>query len=185
MDNGRFFSICSAPQADYLEFAFKVYGDWTLALSQKQHGSTLLITGPYGTFTWDDSYTYAVFLAGGIGITPFLSMLRHIQEKRLQLSLTLIYGSRTPADIAFRHELETLVQSLPRSKVIHVLSDVTKTDQWDGYCGFISKQLLDEEVVWENSPIFFICGPPPFVSLCQQLLATKGIPQKRIKAELF
>ncbi len=100
----HFFSIASSPtNKKYIEFCFKIYGNWTKRLSQTPVNSTLALSGPYGKFTWEKTFQTAIFLAGGVGITPFMSMLRFIKETNQTPSITLLYGNGTEQHILYKN----------------------------------------------------------------------------------
>ena len=180
------FSIASSPLSkEYLELCIKIYGFWTQNLSQKRVGETLYISGPLGKFTWSENIKNAVFLAGGIGITPFMSMLRFILDQKLNPHITLLYGSRTRDTIAYQKELKNINKKLPNLKVIHILSHLKPEDLWTGYRGFITKEILQKEVDVISQPVFFICGPPVFVDLMKKLLKELQIEENHIRFELF
>lgn len=186
LKRAHFFSIASPPtNQTYLEFGFKIYGEWTKRLSESKVGDEILIKGPYGKFIWDASVWNTVFLAGGIGITPFMSFLRFIRVSNQKPLITLIYGNRTEGHIAYRKEVEQIIASLPSSKVVHVLSDVKEGDQWNGHRGFLTKEILEKEVNFTLNPMFFVCGPPVFVKLAKEILQSFSIPENRIEQELF
>lgn len=179
------FSIASSPLTkDYLEFCMKVYGPWTRALANIAVGSTVHVAGPFGRFVWDAAVTNAVFLAGGVGIVPFLSMLRFLKDAPKKPHITVIYGSRTDDTIVYQQEVDSLVTGT-NSNVVHVLSHQDPKSSWSGYQGFVTKELLEKEVDFAANPTFFICGPPVFVDLMRKLLASLSIPDKRVRFELF
>lgn len=181
------FSIATSPTTrDHLEFCYKVYGNWTRALSQKAVGDELKIQGPLGRFTWEDSITQAVFLAGGVGIVPMLAILRDNVMKHVGTPITLLYGNRTEKDIAYRDELAYLISKIPKSRVVNVLSDIKPDDHsWGGYRGFITKEILQKEVDFIAEPIFFLCGPPIFVQLMKDILREQNVPLEHVRQELF
>ena len=180
------FSIASSPTSkDYLELCIKVYGFWTQSLSQKKVGETLHISGPFGKFTWSENIKNAVFLAGGIGITLFMSMFSFFIAQKLNPQITLLYGSRTEDTIAYQKELENINKKLPNLKMVHILSHLKPEDTWTGYRGFFTKDILQKEIDVNSQPIFFICGPPIFVDLMKKLLKDLSIEEERIRFELF
>lgn len=182
----HFFSITSPSGLnDGLEFCFKVYGEWTRRLSQLKTGDVLGVAGPYGKFVWDGTVNNAVFLAGGMGITPFISMIRSIRQKDGNPELTLIYGNRTAGQIAYREELESLFSQGKNIRIIHVLSDEIENTGWCRYKGFITKDILINEISNLRKNTFFLSGPPIFTSLMNRLLTGLSIPPQQIRLELF
>jgi ferredoxin-NADP reductase len=180
----HYFSVVSGSQTtDHLELCFRVYGNWTKSVSQKKAGDILLVSNPTGNFTLDESVSAAVFLAGGVGIVPFMSMLRSEQSKMKKI--ILIYGSRTSETIIYKNELNELQKQLPELKIVHVLSEENADSPWQGYRGFVSGDILQKEVDLSTKVTFFLCGPPVFVSHMQTVLSVLQIPKERIKQELF
>lgn len=180
------FSIASSPHTkQYLEFCYKVYGNWTKILSGEKIGEMLQIFGPLGKFTWEDTIQHAVFLAGGVGIVPMLSILRYNLAQNITTPVTVIYGNRTEGDIAYRDELAYLISKSPDSSIVNVLSAVKDTDSWGGYRGFVTKEILEKEVDFTKNQMFFLCGPPIFVQLMKDLLKRCNVPQESTKQELF
>ena len=185
-NKAHLFSISSSPNSkDHLQFCVKTYGFWTQALSKLQIGSIFLIKGPFGKFVWDSFLKNAVFLIGGVGVSPIMSMLRFIDEKNQTPILTLVYGNRMQHSIPFKEELDVLKLKIPNFKVIHVLSDLKPEDSWNGYKGFITEEILNKEVNFEEKPIFFLCGPPIFVEKMSVLLKSFDVKEDTIKTELF
>lgn len=180
------FSIASSPTTKtHLEFCIKKYGPWTQALSLLKKNETIEITQPLGKFVWNQAATNAVFLAGGVGITPILSMLRFISDTNQKGKFLLLYGNRTENDIAYKKALETLSHTIDTFEVTHVLSESTPTDTRNGYRGFITKDILQKEIDFDSKPSFFLCGPPIFTQKMTLLLQEFSVPQEQIKQELF
>ncbi len=180
------FSVSSSPSnKNYIEICLKVYGFWTQTFSQKKVGDIIKISGPYGNFVWDNTIPNAVFLAGGIGISPMISMLRYLKEEKLNPHITLLYGSRTKDSIAYKDELDNLRIDSKNLHIIHILSHLKPEDPWPGYRGFITKEIFQKEVDFSLNPIFFICGPPIFVKLMNQILEQFKIAPQYIRQELF
>lgn len=181
------FSITSSPNtATYLEFCIRTYGDWTKKLLEGQIGDILQLSGPDGNFTWDVTHdSNAVFLAGGIGIAPIISMLRFINEGKYQGNYVLLYGNRAPETIAYKNELEQLEKSINTCKVVHIFSDLSEGHSWKGYKGFISKEIVEKEVNISLKPTFFLIGPPIFIKKMKDLLHELSIEDKKIKTEIL
>lgn len=180
------FSIASSPnEKTYLEFCIKVYGDWTKKITEIKKGSIFEISEPRGSFIWNKSIRHAVFLLGGIGISPIMSILRFLAEnKQLVESITMLYGNRTPETIAYKDELVMLSTLLPL-KIIHIFSHVIPSDSVQGHRGFITEEILKKEVNLECNPTFFVVGPPIFVEKMKGLLSDFTTPYTRIKEELL
>jgi ferredoxin-NADP reductase len=181
--DARPFSIASCPEdRSSLEFCIKVYGQWTNSFSQLVPGQKVLIAGPRGDFIWDSKINDAVFLLGGLGISPIISLLRSLTHQKFSGTLTLIYGNRTPETIAYNTLLSQLQHILPL-KIVHVFSDIPSTHPWEGYRGFITRTIVEAEVDLLAQPTFFSIGPPIFVAKMLALLKELQVAKEKIKTE--
>ncbi len=181
------FTISSSPTREHLSSTIKESGDFTHTIGQTQTGDRIAIRGPYGRF----SYTYyperkdIVMIAGGIGITPLMSMLRHMRDSQFEAQVLLIFANRTEHDIAFRTELEEMTTGeRPRVKLIHVLSQPDQN--WSGESGFVDREKLERFL--DNGyreKMFYLCGPPPMMKKVIADLTTLGVPEDRIEYEFF
>ncbi|MBI4067660.1 FAD-dependent oxidoreductase [Candidatus Gottesmanbacteria bacterium] len=180
------FSIASSPNTrNYLEFCVKIYGSWTKILGQKKTGETIELSGPYGRFTYEIDIKEAIFLAGGIGIAPIMSMLRFIQETQPNILFYLFYGNRTTQTILYKDEIENILSHFPNSQMIHILSHLKDSDPWEGYRGFITPEIIQKEAKNMTDPTYFICGPPIFVQKMKDILNTQKVNPQNIKQELI
>lgn len=181
-------TISSSPTAPgVLCSTIKESGDFTVSIGKTQPGDTVLVDGPFGRFSYvlHPNERELVFIAGGIGITPLMSMLRHIRDTHAERSVTLLYANTSEEDIAFRDELADMERaSASPLKVVHVLSH--PSDAWEGERG-----RLDEEKIkrWAGPDLapraFYVCGPPMFIRQTIQTLRKAHVPAKRIHFERF
>ncbi len=184
----RSYTISSSPsQAGYLEITPKRVKDGLV--SQFLHdeagpGLTVEATGPHGTFYFDRSaHQNIVLIAGGVGITPMISMLRHIETLRLPTIVTLLYCVRTSKDIVFEAELERLRSSPIQFNYAVVLSQ--PEDGWRGHRGRLTRELILAHVADLNASTFFLCGPQGFMDTARELLESLAVDQIRIRQESF
>ena len=128
-----------------LTFTAKPAGDFTASWAEMTPGTPVFLDGPYGAFTLKDRADKrgSVFFAGGVGITPILSMLRTLAERKDTRPCILFYGSKSREEILFREEIADFESAL-NLRVIHVLSD--PEDDWEGDTGFLTPDLLDREL---------------------------------------
>ncbi len=151
-------------------------------LNDLKVNDTVMISGPDGFFYHDrlrDSRN-VVAIAGGSGITPFLSMAYAIRDGIEDFNLTILFGSRTEESILFRSELEGIMEETEKVKVIHVLSD----DRKDGYeHGFSSADLIRKYAPEDYS--LFICGPEGLYRFMDQEVPKLGLPKRRIRREIL
>jgi ferredoxin-NADP reductase len=177
------FTIASSPTAESLSISVKSVGDFTSTIGETKITDMAYIDMPFGVFSF---LTYnaldMVFIAGGIGITPFMSMLRYIYDKKLKKNVILLWGNKTEQDIAFRKELENMASEMPTLKVVHVLS---RQEGWTGEKGNIDAEVLKRYVVNFQDKQFFICGPPPLMRAVKRTLRELGVPKNRIHSERF
>ena len=165
----------------------KESGDFTASIGKTKPGDMALVDGPFGRF----SYTLhpdereLVFIAGGIGITPLMSMLRHLRDTRAERSVTLLYANSSEADIVFHDELADMERGGAISlKVVHVLSK--PSDAWQGERG-----RLDEDKIKRMSGpeltgcAFYVCAPPELMNLTIRTLRKAHVPAARIHFERF
>jgi predicted ferric reductase len=177
------FTISSSPTREKLSISVKSVGDFTATIGETKTTDMAYIDMPYGVFSFlnfdaDD----LVLIAGGIGITPFMSMLRYIHDKKLNKNVILLWGNKTEQDIAFRNELDTMVYEMPFLKVVHVLS---RQEDFSGERGTIDAGVLQRHVGNFQASQFFICGPPPMMRAVERTLTDLGTPKNRIHYERF
>src|SRR5215470_14121301 len=176
--NTRSFSIASAPfEADLLvasrmrDTAFKrVFR--TLGLK-----SEVRISGPFGSFTLHTNASRpAVFLVGGIGVTPFRSMILQAANDKLAHKLYLFYSNRRPEDAAFLDDLQQAEKQNPNYKFIGTMTDIRKSKRsWQGATGYITDEMLRNWIRDLNGPIYYTAGPPSMVASMRQMLSSSGI----------
>ena len=145
-------------------------------------GSPVDIEGPYGDLTLDGDTRPAVFLAGGIGITPFRSMIVDAAARGLSRDLTLFYSNRSADDAAFLSELEQLAQQNPRFRLV---ATMTEAPDWQGEQGFITRDMIERHAGDIARPIFYIAGPPAMVAAMERLLREAGVSVENTRAEEF
>jgi ferredoxin-NADP reductase len=184
----RTFSIASAPFEADLMFATRMRDTaFKRVLKAMPLGTELKLGGPFGSFTLhSDSSRPGIFLAGGIGITPFRSMILHASSSRLPHPLQLFYSNRRPEDAAFLQEIEGIEKENTRFKFIGTMTQMEKSKRkWEGKTGFIDKQMLSQCVNDLKGSIFYVAGPPEMVSSIGHVLADLGIREDEIRSEEF
>lgn len=124
-----------------------------------------------------------VFIAGGCGITPFVSMLRNISEKALPLKVSLIYGCLTEKDIIFREELEDIQNRRSNINIKFILSE--PESGWNGECGFITRDKILNEIGSINNKYFYVVGNRPMYEFIKAELRALGVPEHKMYYEAF
>lgn len=179
------FSMTSAAGEVQLAFTIKALGDFTESLYDLPEGRRAWLEGPYGVFTWIPGFSPrgAIFVAGGVGITPFLSMLRTARAERAADPLWLFYASKRWDEVIAREELEALAEALPLT-LVHVIEE--PPDGWDGESGRIDAELLERHLPADVSGMrAYVCGPEPLANAVEPVLLARGIPAKDLYSERF
>ena len=182
------FTISSSPtQNGFVSSTIKESGDFTATIGRTSPGDKAVIQAPFGRFSYllHPEDTDLVFLAGGIGVTPLMSMLRHMRDTGSDIPVTFIYANRGQADIVFREELANIeAGGHPRLRMAHVLS--RPEPGWQGEQGHLDEDLIrrlcGEELSGKS---FYLCGPPGLVAASLQALKRLRIPSSRIRREIF
>ncbi|WP_179403890.1 ferredoxin--NADP reductase [Burkholderia guangdongensis] len=195
-DGERMLSIASTPHESRIVFAMRMRDTpFKRQLGACDIGATLLVSPAMGDFVLpDDATTPIVMIAGGIGITPFYSMLntlRHRADRGVAVPpVTLVYGNRTPTAAAWREPLEQLIQTLPNFQLVHVYGD---SDERTGATsdvnprirgGFITADVIKEIPGWRESH-YFVVGPVAMVASMQDCLDDCGVPPEHVTIEFF
>ncbi len=185
----RCFSIISSPsQQQILQFSMRVNGLFTSALQRLQPGDEVLVRGPFGGFVFNENiHKDVVMLAGGIGVAPFMSMVRYASHLGLKNKINLVYSCRTQNDIPFFEELLELEKTNPYLKVNYVISDgpVDRLHGLQVISGRVTSSNMDKLGLTDAKKIYMICGPAMYMRALHSLLLGKGIPKNNILTEAF
>lgn len=154
-------------------------------LNEVQVGDELETTGPAGSFYHEPLIdgNDLVFLAGGSGITPFMSIIRDTFQRDRPLKIRLLYGSRVPDDVIYGDELAELAAHHPNLNYSLVISE--PPPGYDGLVGFLEANLIREQVVEMTGKTFYICGPNVMYDFCLAALTELGVPPHKIRRELY
>jgi len=185
--NTRAFSIASAPQESTLMVATRLRDTaFKRELQRMPIGSTVRMEGPFGKLVLHTDQTRsAVFLSGGIGITPFRSMLVHGATQGSPQRMVLFYSNRRPED-AFLDELQTLQVTNPRYTFVGTMTEPEKSSLvWQGETGYINAALLAKHLVNVDKPIYYVVGPPGMVGALRTMLKEARIDDSDIRTEKF
>lgn len=180
------FSISSAPsERPRIRFTIKESGDFTSRIGEIAPGTHAYLDGPHGNFTLAGKQTKGiVFIAGGVGFAPIMSILRQLKAERYPHPLRLIYGNRVETQILYKDEIEALKGALD-FKVHYVLSEPPA--EWSGLVGELTPEVLDKCLadIHGDDWLFFLCGPPPMMKSVERTLKVRGVPRRRIVSERF
>jgi glycine betaine catabolism B len=179
------FSISSSPtEQDFIEFTKKfTSNEYSIALKQLASGDWARIDAPYGKFTFEGEYPKIALLTGGIGITPFRSIIRYCTDKQLGSSVVLFYGCRTPNDIAFRSEFEEMQARNRNLRLVFTVNE--PNGNWNGYAGNINSEMVKKEIPDYLERVFYACGPPGMIVAMSNLVKELGLPETQLKLESF
>jgi ferredoxin-NADP reductase len=186
--NTRTFSIASSPFENQLMFTTRMRDTaFKRSLKNVPLGTEVKIAPAMGSFTLHKNPAKAaVFLAGGIGITPFLSIVRQADHDRLPHKLHLFYSNRRPEDTAFLEALQMLEKSNPSFQLICTMTEMQKSKRdWKGERGLIYKEMLSRHLTTLQGPIYYIAGPPVMVAGMRKMLVGAGVDEDDIRAEDF
>jgi len=181
-------TISSSPaEEDYVSSTIKASGDFTSTMGQTKVGDRAAVHGAFGRFSYvlhpeeDD----LVFVAGGIGITPLMSMLRHMRDTQDTRSVLLVYANREESRIVFRKELSEIeAGGHPRLKVIHVLSK--PNEGWQGETGHVDGEKIERLCGKDlGGKTFYVCGPQSMLKAIVAALKSRHVPDERIRVEIF
>lgn len=175
----RIFSLASAPYEDELVVAtrLRVGSAFKRALNALPLGAPIKLKGPRGLMTLhDDPARAAVFIAGGIGITPFMSMLRQAAHQRIVQPLWLLYSNRRPEDAPFLAELQELARREERFRLLARMTDVE---------GFIDEQIIKRCAAEAAAPVYYVAGPPAMVTALKGILRGAGASDADVRSEQF
>lgn len=173
----RWFTIASAPFEQELMITTRIASEkgssFKAALSNLQVGESIEMVDLDGDFVVEDPAQSYVFIAGGIGITPFHSILKQADHAGVKLNATLLYGNRDEG-IAFQEELQSFASNNPQLLIQHV----------------IAPQMIDESLVRQvvpdlQRPMFYVSGPEPMVESLGEMLKAMGVPADHLKQDYF
>jgi ferredoxin-NADP reductase len=184
----RTFTIASAPHEPDLMVATRMRDTaFKRLLKTGPLGCRVGIEGPAGMMTLhEDASRPAVFIAGGIGITPFLSMARHAAHARLPHRIQLLYGNRRPEDAAFFDELAAMEKSNPNFRLVAIMSLMEKSQRpWSGEKGMMDRAFLARHLGDAKKAIYYLAGPPGMVMGVQTALGELGVADDDMRGEEF
>ncbi|QEY58240.1 FAD-dependent oxidoreductase [Pseudomonas sp. C27(2019)] len=173
----RWFTIASAPSEKKLmittRFANENGSSFKTALHALQIGETIEMSDLDGEFVIEDQTQSYVFIAGGIGITPFYSILKEADHAGVKLNATLLYGNRDDG-IAFQQELQGFAENNPNLIIHHIIAPQR-----------IDERLIRKVVADIQKPLFYVSGPEPMVESLGEVLKGMGVADDHLKQDFF
>ena len=184
----RFFTIASSPlEKDYLMITTKVIkSSFKKRLLELNNGDIVKFYGPMGGFVLsEEKKEERVFLAGGIGITPFHSMITYAHKKGLSIPITLFVSFSAVEDIIFYEELQNIAKINPFIKIIYTITHPEENPNWKNETGRISDAMIKKYVKNINSLLYYIVGPPAMVIGMEDVVRKMGVVGEKIFIENF
>ncbi len=174
----------SAEHPERLAFAIRELGDFTSQVGEYPAGTPVYLDGPYGTFDLEHHTGPGfIFVAGGIGSAPIMSMLRTLAEREDTRPVHFFYGNPTWKSVTFREELADLEEQLDLT-MVHVLED--PPEGWEGETGFITKDVLGRHLPTNcNEYVYFICGPLPMIHIVRRSLHELGVQEGACETRIY
>lgn len=184
-------TMSSSPlETQYIDFTVKLMKEFTHALFNLNIGNDIAFNEPKPSkLAFDESLTEQntkqktiVYIAGGSGITPFMSAIRYVVQKKLNTKIILLFGNRTVADIIYKKELEQIQKDNPNIQIVNVLSQENNILQnTNMIAGRIDKEKIQKYVTELNNSIIFLCGPPPMTASVKTTISELNVPEQNIR----
>ena len=186
--NTRGFSLASAPYEADLMFATRMRDTaFKRVIKTMGEGTEVSMDAPYGSFTLhNNSKLPAVFLTGGIGVTPVRSIVLQAAHDNLPHKIFLFYSNRRPEDAAFLDELIETQEKNPNYIFVGTMTEMEKSERkWNGETGYINKAMIENHVGDLTLPIYYIAGPASMVMAMRKTLNEAGVDDDNIRTEEF
>lgn len=186
--NSRIFSLASAPYESELMVATRMRDTaFKRVLKTMEPGMEVMMNAPHGSFTLHNNQSVpAVFLTGGIGVTPVRSIVLQAIHDKLSHRIIVFYSNRKPEDAAFLDDLRESRTANPNYTFVGTMTQMEKSSrEWHGETGVISKAMLLKFMDDLTHPIYYIDGPPAMVKAMRQILSEAGVDDDNIRTEEF
>lgn len=182
----RGFSLSSAPYEDDIFVATRMRDTaFKRVIKNLPEGSEVKFDGPYGDFTLHKNESVpAVFIIGGIGVTPVRSMIAQATHDKTAHTITLLHSSRKPSDLPFLKDFTALAESNPNFTYVPIASDES-TEDWQGESARLDADMIRKYVHDLTAPKFYLSGPEGMVKAMRQLLVELGVDEDNIRTEEF
>ena len=191
----RHFTIASSPTEDFIMISTRIRDTpYKKRLSSLEKGVKVKVRGPEGKFVLHEDYSKAaVLLSGGIGVTPFRSMIKYATDKQLPLKINIFDSNRDQANILYKNEFDECLKTNKNLKIIYTITaaeegQAPSSSSWKGERGIINKNMLTKYLTTSelDNSVFYVCGPPGMLKAMQNLLQDDlHIPKESIKVEEF
>lgn len=186
--NTRAFTLASAPYETSIMVATRMRDTaFKRVLKTMELGSEITMDASFGSFTLHSDDTIpAVFLAGGIGVTPMRSMILQATHDKRRHKIVLLYSNRSPEDAPFLDDLTRAQQENPNFTLVATMTEMERSSRkWSGETGFINEAMLTKAVPDLGRPIFYLSGPRGMVAAMRTMLENAGVKDDKIRTEEF
>lgn len=183
----RYLTIASSPTENFLLFTMRIRekSEFKRAIDKFELGQKMEISEPKGHFILSEKLDQPIVMfAGGIGITPFRSMIKYVADKKLARKITLVYSSKTPEQIIYKNELEEFQRQNDDFKIVFTITQSRPDNDRQWETGRINEDLI-KKISYFRESIFCICGAPLMVKNLTAVLKNMGISEENIKIEAF
>ncbi len=193
----RHFSLASSPTEDVLIISTRIRdSQYKQRLSAIHEGEEVKVSKARGDFVLHDDHTkLAIFLSGGIGVTPFRGMIKYVVDKQLPIKITMFDSNRNQHNILYKDEFDKWANQNKNVKIVYTVTEEEgggqksdTTTNWSGEHGRIDRSMLERHLTKDEvaNAVFYICGPPGMLKAMQELLQQElQIPKDRLKVEAF
>ncbi len=182
------FTLASAPEESDggCELGIKVYGEFTKRASGLQPGDRVGLQGPFGVFHLPSDASSLVMFAGGIGVTPFRSMIRSLALREAPLDVILFYSNRYVEGAVYAEEFRRLSRDWPRFRFVMTLTGDDTPQKWDGEVGRVNVEMIGKYVPDMQNTHFLACGSMAFMEAMKEILISNGVDvATRFRIERF
>ncbi len=186
--NTRTFSLVSAPYESPLKISTRMRDTaFKRVLKFMKEGTEVSIDGPFGSFLLHENVNRpAVFLSGGIGITPFHSIIADATERKLPHKIILFYSNRRPEDAAYLDELKQFATANSNFTLVATMTDLEKSAQkWTGEQGYIDAAMLKRHLPEDTNLVYYIAGPQAMVTAMRSVLKENNVSNDDLRFEEF
>ena len=187
--SARFFTIASSPlETDTIMITTRVLeSSFKKTLASLPTGTAVQFFGPVGNFVFrQEEKQHHIFLAGGIGITPFHSMITYAAKQKVRTQITLFVSFVTVEDIVFYKELTKISEENKQIRIVYTLTQPElSTTSWSGETGRLSEDMLKKYDLIDQNRLYFVAGPMQMVTAMIDMLFVMKIPKEKVRKENF
>lgn len=183
--HSKSYTISSIPSDEFVVLTIKRSGDVSSSILDMQIGDKILFDGPHGNFYPENLTENIVMIAGGIGVTPFYSIIRSLIESKSNSKITLIYSNKTKQNIIFFDDLNKLSNKDPNLKIIYCLTQEKTDNPFISELRRIDQNIINKYAPYTKNTSYYICGSIKFTGDMWQSLKSMNVSEEDIFTEAF